>query len=198
MDLPKIPTPYFNPSPFKFSPIANPVEGNQGQGAQGFGPNEGLYATAGLASLYGSFAGAAGQRLNLPQFESPYNQGQPSYDGGRVNAVTNAQPQGATGGEIAGDALQGAGIGTAILPGIGTAIGAGIGAIGGAISGAIRGNKEDTEKNRAMEAQRNYQKQFNDAASGFSKSQDASREYNKRMNNYSRYENLYRTPQQYA
>lgn len=145
--------------------------------------NKALYGLSGLASLYGNFANASGQRLNLQQTQQmPMGLGQPSYSGAALNSALNAKPQGMNAGEIGNSALTGAATGFATAGPVGAVVGGVIGGIGSAISGAFRGNQEDTEKNRALEAQHAYQQQYNSASNSYQQRNDAITDYDRRLN----------------
>lgn len=158
-------------------------------------------AIAGAASLGLNAYGMSRQGLNLPQYDTSLqysSTGQPSYSGEIENTATGARVQrGATGGEIGAGAASGALAGTSVLPGWGTAIGAVVGAGAAIAGGAARGNRQQREKNRAFASAESYQSAYNTASKNFDQTQGAQIDYQRRTNNYRRFQNLYSLPSQY-
>lgn len=146
----------------------------------------------GLGILANSF-GMANQGLGINMEVPEQNQyGQPVYGGGELAAqINNAQPQGATGGEILGGAAQGLQAGAALGP-VGVVGGAVVGAVSSIFGGRARKRRQERERERARNKLGVVQQNYNTTDVAFRDKMNQQSEYLDKMNDNSRYYNLYR------
>jgi len=172
-----------------------------GQNSGSFTEGQAAGAIGGAIGLGAQAYGMSRQGLNLPQYDMTQQYsptGQPSYNGEIENTATNARVQrGATGGEIGGAVATGALTGASVGGPWGAVVGGAVGAGTAIVGGAARGNRQQRDKNRAEASASGYQSAYNSASKNFEQNQNAQIDYQRRTNNYKRFQNLYSLPSQY-
>jgi hypothetical protein len=149
----------------------------------------------GALAIGQQFGQMAGQDLGINTQTSPiqYDQSMmPIYTSGQLASdIGQANPQGASFGEIATATGQGAIAGSAFGP-LGAAIGGAVGGIGSAVMGGVRKRRQRRQLKRATQQLEKNQQIYNEAESSFRANQNQLEDYNERMNSNNRYYNLYR------
>lgn len=119
------------------------------------------------------------------------SQAPPSYTAGQLqNEAFNAHPKGAQAGDIAQSALQGAAIGTEILPGWGTLAGGVFGAELSIGAGILGKNKQEEEKRKAMDKVTAAQNDYNQSDIAYRNQQNQLYDYYNRNNSAGREYNI--------
>lgn len=153
-------------------------------------------AITGGVGLLGDYLQTRNQSLGLPD-RAPRAEytptGKPVYNvGGYYRAASQADPQGASAGELLGAAGQGAASGFAAAGPVGAVVGGVLGAGASYFGGAARKNKQVEERVKALNAAQEAQRNYNTELEKYDREQTMMQDYYNRLDMTDRLYNLYR------